>query len=75
LENIISVTESNRVRWTRCKECTGERRSTYRILESDLERKRPLVRPRHRFEVNIKSYLKEAGYDNMNWIVLTQYMD
>jgi hypothetical protein len=75
LENIIRVTESRRVRWTRYIECKGEMRNTYRILDSNPERKRPLGRPRHRFEDNIRNYLKEVGYENMNWVVLTQDMD
>ena len=35
----------------------------------------PLVRPRHRWEYNIKMDLKEVGGEVMDWIDLTQYRD
>jgi hypothetical protein len=36
------------------------------------EGKRPLVRPRHRWEDNIKMDLREIGIDGANWIRLAQ---
>jgi hypothetical protein len=35
--------------------------------------KRPLGRPRHRWEDNIKMDLREIGIDGANWIQLAQY--
>jgi len=40
----------------------GEGRGAYRVLVGKPEGKRPLVRPRHRWEVNIKMDLQEAGW-------------
>jgi hypothetical protein len=34
------------------------------------ERKRPLGRPRRRWVDNIKMYLRELGWDGMDWIEL-----
>ena len=38
-------------------------RNTYRVLVGKPEGKRPLGRPRRRWEDNIKVDLKEVGYD------------
>jgi hypothetical protein len=40
----------------------GERRGIYRVLVGKPARKRPLGRPRHRWEDNIKMDLQEVGY-------------
>jgi hypothetical protein len=39
----------------------GEKRNAYRILMGNLERKRPLARPRHRREDNITMDIREIG--------------
>jgi len=39
------------------------------------EGKRPLGRPRHRWEDNIKMDLQEVGCECMNWIDLAQDRD
>ena len=39
------------------------------------EGKRPLGRPRPRWEDNIKMDLQEVGYGNMDWIELAQDRD
>jgi hypothetical protein len=44
----------------------------YRVLVGKSEGKRPLRRPRHRWEDNIKMDLREIGIDGMNWIQLAQ---
>jgi hypothetical protein len=36
------------------------------------ERKRPLGKPRHKWEDNIKMYLQEVGCEGMDWIDLAQ---
>ena len=50
----------------------GERRGMYRVLVGKPERKRPLLRPRHRWEDNIKMYLQEVGCGSLDWIELAQ---
>jgi hypothetical protein len=50
----------------------GEGRGVYRILVGKPERKRPLGRPRHRGEYNIKADLQEVECGVMDWIELGQ---
>jgi hypothetical protein len=50
----------------------GEGRGVYRVLVGRSEGKRPLERPRRRWEDNIKLDLREIGIDGANWIQLTQ---
>ena len=50
----------------------GERRGVYRVLVGKPERKRPLARPRLRWEDNIKMDLQEVGCGGVDWIELTQ---
>jgi hypothetical protein len=49
----------------------GERRCAYRVLVGKPEGKRPLGRPGHRWEYNIKIDLQEGGR-GMDWIFLPQ---
>jgi hypothetical protein len=53
----------------------GERGGTYRVLVGKLEGKRPLVRPRRRWEDSIKMDLQEVGWGGMYWIDLAQDRD
>jgi hypothetical protein len=48
----------------------GEGRGAYRVLVGRPEVKRPLGRPRRRWEDNIKMDLGEIGIDEANWIQL-----
>jgi hypothetical protein len=50
----------------------GQGRGVYRVLVRKPEGKRPLWRPRHRWEDNIKMNLQEVGCGGMDWIELTQ---
>jgi transposase len=50
----------------------GEGRGVYRILVRRPEGKRPLGRPRRRWEDNIKLVLREMGIEGVNWIQLAQ---
>jgi hypothetical protein len=50
----------------------GEGIGVYRVLVGRPEGKRPLRRPRCRWEDNIKFDLREKGVDAANWIQLAQ---
>jgi hypothetical protein len=52
-----------------------EKRGLYRALLVKPEGKRPLGRPRHRWEDNIKKDLQKVRCGDMDWIDLTQDMD
>jgi hypothetical protein len=45
-----------------------EERGVYRILVGRSEGKRPLGRPRRRWEDNIKMNVRQIGIDGANWI-------
>jgi hypothetical protein len=53
----------------------GEKKNSYRILVGKSEGKRPLGGPRHRWVGNIKIYLREIGWDGIDWIDLAQNRD
>jgi hypothetical protein len=50
----------------------GEGRGVYGVLVGRPEGKRPLGRPRRRWEDNIKMDLRETGNDGTNWNQLAQ---
>jgi hypothetical protein len=50
----------------------GERRGAYRVLVGKHEGKRPVGRPRRKWEDNIKMYLQEVVCGGMDWIELAQ---
>jgi hypothetical protein len=72
--NIIRVIKSRRMRWARHVPRMGEKRGAYRILVGRPEGRRPLGRPRRRWEDNIKMALKKVGW-GMDWIELAQDRD
>jgi hypothetical protein len=53
----------------------GEGRGVYRVLVGKPERKRPLGKPRCRWEDNIRMDLQEVGYGVVDWIGMAQYRD
>jgi len=58
------------MRWAGHVARMGEGRGVYRVLVGKLVRKRPLGRPGHRREGNIKIDLQEVGCGGMDWIEL-----
>jgi hypothetical protein len=53
----------------------GEGRNVYRVLMRKPEGKRPLERPRRRWEDGIKMDLREIGWGGVEWIHLAQDRD
>ena len=61
LPNIVRVVKSRRMRWAGHVTRMGEGRVWHRVLMGKPEGKRPLGRPRRRWEDNIKMDLREVG--------------
>jgi hypothetical protein len=53
----------------------GEERGEYWVLVGKPVGKRPLGRPRHRWEENIRMDFQEVGCGGMDWIGLAQDTD
>ena len=66
--NIVRVIKSRRMRCVGHVARVGEKRDICRVLVGKSEGKRPLGRPRHRWEDNIKMDLQEVGCGGMDWI-------
>ena len=60
------------MRWAGHVARMGERRGVYKVLVGKHEGKRPLGRPRCRWDDNIKMDLQEVGCGGMDWIDLAQ---
>jgi hypothetical protein len=60
------------MRWVVHVARIDEGRVVYRFLVGRPEVKRPLRRPRHRWQDNIKLDLREIGIDEAKWIQLAQ---
>jgi hypothetical protein len=58
--NVVRVIKSRRIRWEGHIVGMGEKRAVYRVLVKKPEGRRPLGRPRRRWEDNIKIDLQEA---------------
>ena len=52
-----------------------EGRGVHKVLVGKPEGKRPLGRPRRRWEYNIKTDLQEVGRDFADWMELAQDVD
>jgi hypothetical protein len=53
----------------------GEERNVYKVLMGKPEGKRPLGRPRRRWEDEIRMYLRDIGWRSVDWIQLAQDRD
>jgi hypothetical protein len=73
--SIIRVIKSRRMRWAGHVARMGERRGAYRALVGKSEGRRPLVRPRRRWEDNIKMDLREVGWGGADWVDLAPDRD
>jgi hypothetical protein len=72
--NIVRVIKSRRMRWEGHVARMWEGRGVYRLLVGRPEGKRPLGRPRRKWEDNIKIDFKEICIVGANWIRLAQDM-
>jgi hypothetical protein len=70
--NIVRVIKSRRMKWAGYVARTREGRGAYRVFAGRPDGKRPLGRPRRRWEGNIKIDLREIELDGANWIQLAQ---
>jgi hypothetical protein len=73
--SIIRVIESRRMRWVRHVARMGAVSGAYNILVGRPEGRRPLGRPRRRWEDNIKMDLRELGFGDVDWIHWAQDRD
>jgi hypothetical protein len=73
--SIVRVIKARRMRWAGHVARMGEVRGAYKILVGRPEGKRPLGRPRRRWEDNIKTDLREIGFGDVDWILWAQGRD
>ena len=72
--NIVRVVKSRIMRWAGHVVLMGEGRGVHRVLVGKHEGKRPLGRPRRRWEDNINMDLREVGGGG-DWMELAQDRD
>jgi hypothetical protein len=70
--SIIRIIKSRRMRWAGHVARKGKKRNAYRLLVGKPEGKRPLGRSRRRWVDNIRMYLGEVGWSDVDWIDLAQ---
>jgi len=70
--NIVRAIKPTRISWAWHVARIRERRDVYRLLVVKPEGKRPLGRPRHRWEDKIMMNFEEVGRGGMDWIELAQ---
>jgi hypothetical protein len=73
--DIIRQVKSRRMRWAGHVSHMGEERKMYKVLARKPEGKRPLLRPRRRWEDEIRKDLREIGLGGVDWIRLAQDRD
>ena len=75
LPHIVRVVKSRKMKCAGHMARMGEGRGVHRVLVGKPEGKRPLGRPRRRWEDNIKMDLQEVGGDCEDWMELAQDRD
>jgi hypothetical protein len=63
------------MRWAGLVACMGEERKVYKVLVGKPKGKRPLGRPRCRWEDGLRMDLREIGLGDVDWIRLAQDRD
>jgi hypothetical protein len=71
----VRVVKSRRMRWAGHVARMGEDTGVHRVLVAKPGGKRPLGRPRRRWEDNIKMDLQKVGGSHGYWMELTQDRD
>jgi hypothetical protein len=75
LPNIVQVVKSRRMRLAGHVARMGEERGVHRVLVGKPKGKRPLGRPRYRWEDNIKMDVQEVEAGRGDWMELAQDRD
>jgi len=73
--SIVRVVKSRQMRWAGHVARMGENSGVHRVSVEKPEGKRPLGRPRHRWEDNMKMDLQEVGGGRGDWMELAQDRD
>jgi hypothetical protein len=73
--DIIRQVKSRRMKWAGHVARMGEERKLYKVLVGKPDGKRPLGRPRRRWEDRIRMDLREIGLGDVDWIRLAQDRD
>jgi hypothetical protein len=73
--DIIRQVKSRRIRWAGHVARVGGENKVYKVLVGNPEIKRPLGRPRHRWEIWIRIDLREICLGGVDWIGLAQDRD
>ena len=73
--NIVMVIKSRRLRWAGHVARMEESRSAFKMLTGKPTGKRPLGRPRRRWEYNIRMDLEDIGVNASNWVDSAQDRD
>jgi hypothetical protein len=75
LPSIIRVIKSREMRWAGHVARVGRKRNAYRMLVGKPEGKRPLGRPKRRWDNSIRIDLRGIGWGGMDWIDLAEDRD
>jgi hypothetical protein len=70
--DIITQMKSRRMVWAGHVARMGEERKVYKVLVWKSEGKRPLGRPRRRWENGVRMDLRETGWEDDEWVQLAQ---
>jgi hypothetical protein len=73
--NMIRIIKPRRMRWAGHVASMGENNNAYRVLVGKPKGRRPLRRPGHRWEDDIKTDLREIGWGGIDGSHLTQGRD
>jgi hypothetical protein len=72
---IVRVMTLRKMRWAGYVASMGDRKDAYRLLVGRPDGRTPLVRPRRRWQDNIKTYVQEEEWIDMERIDLAQDRD